>query len=127
MSISAFTRLLRANVAVTRSLNDELVAEHGITIEQYEILSRLARTPDRRMRLSDLSEPPLITAANVQRVLADLERSHLVDRSGEGEASVVVLTDAGREKVREASSSHPAQLEELLGSGSPVTSTESGR
>jgi DNA-binding MarR family transcriptional regulator len=41
---------------VTRSLSDELVADHGITIEQYEILSRLARTPDGRMRQADISE-----------------------------------------------------------------------
>ena len=70
------------------------------------------------MRQADLSEPPLVTAANVQRVLGDLERTHLVDRGGEGKASVVVLTDAGREKVRGASSSHSAELEELLGSSS---------
>ena len=100
---------------MARSLNDELVADHGITIEQYEILSRLSRTPDGHMRQTDISEPPLVTAANVQRELGDLARIHLVERSSEGEVPIAVLTDVGREKVRAASSSHSTQLEELLG------------
>jgi DNA-binding MarR family transcriptional regulator len=114
-SVSSFTRRLRANAAAARSLNDELVADHGITIEQYEILSRLARTPDGRMLQAEISEPPLVTAANVDRELGDLERIHLVERSGEGQAPVVLLTEGGREKVRAASSRHSAQLAELLG------------
>ena len=105
------------NAATTRSLNDELVEQHGLTIEQYEILSRLARTGEGRMRQAGLTEQPLRTAANVKRVVAELERRHLVDRS-EGQAPVLVLTDEGREKVRAARSSHYAQLEELLGSTS---------
>jgi hypothetical protein len=87
MRMSSFTRLVRANVAATRSLNDELVGEHGVTIERHEVLSRIARTQDGRIPQADLSEPPLVTAAHVQRVLADLVRSHLVDRSGERPSS----------------------------------------
>jgi DNA-binding MarR family transcriptional regulator len=110
--ISYFARRVRANVGATRNLNDELVAAHELTIEQYEILSRLALRG--RMRTRDLSEPPLVTAANVGRELTTLERSGLVRRDGEGDTSGVALTDAGREKVRVA---RTRQLDELLGSG----------
>jgi DNA-binding MarR family transcriptional regulator len=111
--VSSFAGRLRANVAATRSLNDQLVADHGITIEQYEILSRLRRAPNMRLRQADLNVPALVTAANVGRVLRDLERSRLVDRSSE---RVVAMTDEGREKVRMASS---PQLDELLSSSPP--------
>jgi DNA-binding MarR family transcriptional regulator len=106
--ISSFSRVLRANVEKARSLNDELVAEHGVTIEQFEILTRLA------LHHADLSEPPLVTGANVRRELAALERAGLVIRSGEDAASDVQLTDAGRETVRAARS---PELDALLGLG----------
>ena len=113
--IVSFTRRLRANAATARSLNDELVAEHGITIEQYEVLGRIARSPDMRVRQADLDDPPLVTAPNVERVLRDLEQDQLVDRGAEGDARVVALTDDGRAKLLAVRSNRAAQLDELLG------------
>jgi DNA-binding MarR family transcriptional regulator len=110
--ISAFSRVLRANVEKARSLNDELVAEHGVTIEQLEILNRLALQGSRRQ--ADLSEPPLVTGANLRRELANLERAGLVHRSGEAEGPDIALTDAGRETVRAA---RRPELDALLGMG----------
>jgi DNA-binding MarR family transcriptional regulator len=106
----SFARSVRASANEARSLNDELVVAHGVTIEQYEILRRLALGGG--LRQADLSEPPLVTAANVRRELTTLERNAFVHRSGEGSSSEVALTGAGREKVRAAST---AQLDELLG------------
>jgi hypothetical protein len=63
--ISSFARRVRANAGTARSLDDELAAAHGVTIEQYEILRRLALRGN--VRQAELSEPPLVTAANVRR------------------------------------------------------------
>jgi len=71
--LSSFARLLRANTGAARSLNDELVAAHAITIEQYEILCRLALVGS--LRQADLGEPPLVTAAHLRRELTTLERT----------------------------------------------------
>jgi DNA-binding MarR family transcriptional regulator len=117
--ISAFTTLLRANTAATRRLNEQLVAEHALTVEEYEVLVRLARTRDMPMRQVDLAQQPLLTASNVTRLLEGLERRRLVDRNFSAEDGPVVyvaLTDAGRAKVRAATGSHFAQVEELFGS-----------
>jgi DNA-binding MarR family transcriptional regulator len=115
VSIVSFARRLRANTATARSLNDELEADHGITIEQYEILSRIARTPTLRMREGDLSDPPLVTAASIEHVLGELEQGQLVDRSAEGGARVVALRDEGHETIRAVRSSGSPQLDQLLG------------
>jgi DNA-binding MarR family transcriptional regulator len=85
--ISSSARLVRANAGEARSLNDELVAAHGVTIEQYEILRHLAL--QRNPCQAGLSDPPLVTAANVRRELTILERNGLVRRTGEGEMSDV--------------------------------------
>lgn len=115
--VRAFAALLRAHASATRQLNAQLTADHGLTISDYEVLLRLVRAPDRRMRRVDLAEQVLLTASGITRLLDGLERSGLVERGAcESDRRVVyaVLTDAGLQKVREASTSHFAQVDELF-------------
>ena len=114
LGVQAFGALLRAYAAVTRQLNAELTADHGLTISDYEVLLRLARAPERRMRRVDLAEQVLLTASGVTRLLDGLERDGLVERgSCDTDRRVVyaVLTDSGLAKLREASASHLAQID----------------
>src|SRR2546421_559078 len=117
-AIDAFVRLLRAQAAVTRQLSAQLSADHGLSINAYEALLTLARAPDSRMRRVDLAGELLLTAGGVTRLLDGLERDGLVARdvcSSDRRVSYAVLTDAGRDKLREASKSHTRQIRELLG------------
>ena len=114
LGVQAFGALLRAYAAVTRQLNAELTADHGLTISDYEVLLRLARAPERRMRRVDLAEQVLLTASGVTRLLDGLERDGLVERgSCDTDRRVVyaVLTDSGLEKLGESSESHLAQID----------------
>jgi DNA-binding MarR family transcriptional regulator len=115
--VQAFVTLLRAHAATTRRLNAQLALEHGLTLNDLEVLLRLARAPHRRMRRVDLAQEVLLTASGVTRLLDGLERSGLVERdSCDTDRRVVyaVLTDAGLAKLEEASGSHFAQVEELF-------------
>src|ERR671930_2183363 len=117
-AIEAFVRLVRASVAVTRRLSAELSADHGLTINAYEALLRLARAPGSRMRRVDLADGLLLTASGVTRLLDGLERDGLVGReecATDRRVSYAVLTEAGRGKLREASKYHTRQIRELLG------------
>jgi DNA-binding MarR family transcriptional regulator len=114
LEVQTFGTLLRAYAAVTRQLNAELTADHGLTISDYEVLLRLARAPESRMRRVDLAEQVLLTASGVTRLLDGLERDGFVERgSCDTDRRVVyaVLTDAGLAKLREASESHLAQID----------------
>jgi DNA-binding MarR family transcriptional regulator len=94
-----------------------LNADHGLTISDYEVLLRLSRAPDRRLRRVDLAEQVLLTASGITRLLDGLERSGYVERgSCDTDRRVVyaVLTDEGRQKLRDASESHVAQIEEYF-------------
>ena len=104
-----FTALLRAHAATTRAFNAELVAEHGLTLSDYEVLLRLARAPGRRMRRVDLAAQVLLTPSGITRLLAGLERSGDVERAAcESDARVTYaqLTEDGRAKLRAASKTH---------------------
>jgi len=116
--IEAFTRLVRASVAVTRRLSAQLSADHCLTLNAYEALLLLARAPESRMRRVDLAGSLLLTAGGVTRLLDGLERSGFVAREEsptDRRVTYAVLTRAGRDKLREASKSHMRQIRELLG------------
>jgi DNA-binding MarR family transcriptional regulator len=117
-AIEAFVRLVRASIAVTRQLSAQLNADHGLSINAYEALLRLARAPGRRMRRVDLADSLLLTASGVTRLLDGLERDGFVGREeceSDRRVTYAVLTDAGRAKLREADKSHTRQIRELMG------------
>lgn len=112
--VRAFAALLRAHAAATRRLSAQLTTDHGLTINDYEVLLRLARATDRRMRRVDLAEQILLTASGITRLLDGLERSGFVERgSCDSDRRVVyaVLTETGLQKVRDASRSHVDQID----------------
>jgi DNA-binding MarR family transcriptional regulator len=116
-AVRAFVALVRAHSAAIRQLNAQLARDHGLTINDYEVLLRLARAPDRRMRRVDLADEVLLTASGITRLLDGLEKAGFVERgSCESDRRVVyaVLTDAGLDKLRDARTSHVAQIEELF-------------
>ena len=115
--LDAWIRFLRAHAALTRELSADLVAEHGLTLNDYEVLLHLARAPERRMRRVDLAQSVLLTASGITRLLEGLERAGHVERVHcDSDRRVVYarLTDAGAQKLREAGTTHVAGIEELF-------------
>jgi DNA-binding MarR family transcriptional regulator len=118
LGTQTFVSLMRAHASATRQLNAQLTAEHGLTLSDFEVLLRLARAPDRRMRRVDLAAEVLLTASGITRLLDGLERQGLVERAAcasDRRVVYAVITDCGLATVREAATSHFAQVEELFG------------
>lgn len=93
------------------------MAEHGLTINDYEALLCLSRAEEGRMRRVDLAEELLLTASGVTRLLEGLERAGFVERAecaSDRRVTYAVLTAAGREKLEAASSSHVADVRALF-------------
>jgi DNA-binding MarR family transcriptional regulator len=111
-------RFLRAHSAITRQLSAELVAEHGLTINDYEVLLYLSRAPDRVMRRVDLAASVLLTPSGITRLLDGLERQGLVGRaacSSDRRVTYAKLTDAGYAKLQKARKTHLRGVAELFG------------
>ena len=112
-AVEAWIHLLRAQSAATRAVNAQLVADHGLTINDFEALLHLSRAEEFRMRRVDLAEQLILTASGVTRLLDGLEAAGLVDRAAcasDRRVTYAVLTDAGRAKLKEASHSHVADI-----------------
>jgi len=117
--MDAWVRLLRAHSTVTRRFSAELIAAHGLTINDYEVLLFLARAPERRMRRVDLAGSVLLTPSGITRLLDGLERQGFVRRAdceSDRRVSYAELTDAGLAKLRAASQTHLGGIEELFSS-----------
>jgi DNA-binding MarR family transcriptional regulator len=115
--VEAFAGLLRAHAATTRSFNAELVAEHGLTLSDYEALLRLARAPGRRLRRVDLAQQVILTPSGITRLLAGLERVGYVERAAcESDARVAYaqLTDDGLAQLRAAAKTHVEGIRRLF-------------
>jgi DNA-binding MarR family transcriptional regulator len=105
----AWVGLLRAHASAMRRFNGDLISNHGLTMNDYEVLLRLAGAPERRLRRVDLAKSVLLTPSGITRLLEGLERAGYVERAScasDARVTYALLTDEGYEKLREASSTH---------------------
>src|SRR4051812_1097017 len=116
-SIAVFSRLLRAHSALSRELSARLVTEHGLTINDYEALLRLAHADEHGMKRVALAEQLMLTPSGVTRLLDGLERDGWVRKGScdsDARITYAVLTDEGRERLESAGRTHIAQVREIF-------------
>jgi DNA-binding MarR family transcriptional regulator len=115
--LEAWVSFLRAHAAITRQLNADLLNEHGLTLNDYEVLLRLATAERGMMRRVDLAESVLLTASGITRLLDGLERAGHVEKAScasDARVSYAKLTATGRSKLEEAGATHLGGVEELF-------------
>ena len=103
--------LLETHKRLTRALNAELEAEHGLSLSALELLSRLAAAENQVLRLSDLAERSGLSLSRVSRIVDALERRGLVERRRcpeDRRARNAGLTAAGTELLESAQTTHSA-------------------
>lgn len=100
---------LTAHARITSQLDDELRAEHDLSLAEYDALLTIADTPDRRIRMRQLADRVLLSKSGVTRLVDRLVSDGLVTRcasSDDARGAEAVLTDAGLERLRRASRTH---------------------
>lgn len=105
----AWQALLHAHHKVVRSLDLELREEHDLLFAEYDVLLRLARAPDRALRMTDLAERVLLSPSGVTRLVDRLSAKGLVRRRtdpGDGRVALTCLTDEGLRRLRAAAKTH---------------------
>jgi len=107
--LRAWQALLHAHQQVTRKLDAELQQEHGLPLNAYDVLLRLARAPGRCLRMTELASRTMMSPSGLTRMVDRLVREGLVQRDRfEGDARVMLarLTDEGRRLLRRAARTH---------------------
>jgi DNA-binding MarR family transcriptional regulator len=111
----AWIRFLQAHATVTRRLEAELHAEQGLSLAEYDALLQIAVAPEGRLRMSVLAGSLLLSRSGVTRLVDRLEGSGWVERAtcpSDARGSFATLTDAGRQRLRDASPTHLRGVQE---------------
>jgi DNA-binding MarR family transcriptional regulator len=107
--LAAWSTFLRAHARVVRELERELQAEQGMALTDYDVLVQLASADDRRLRMSELADRLVLSRSGVTRLVDRLVAEGLVERTmcdSDRRGQWAALTDAGRERLREAAPTH---------------------
>jgi DNA-binding MarR family transcriptional regulator len=113
----SWVSFLRAHAAITRELSAQLQREHGLTLNDYEVLLHLSHADGARLRRVDLAESVVLTASGITRLLEGLEQAGFVCKehcASDARVTYAKLTDAGSEKLRAAAETHLRGIDELF-------------
>lgn len=117
IELEAWINFLRAHAAVTRQFNAELLATHGLTINDFDVLAQLSFAPELALKRVDLAERVLLTPSGITRLLKGLEQAGYVgnrDCDEDARVTYAVLTPKGQKKLDEARKTHLASVRALF-------------
>jgi DNA-binding MarR family transcriptional regulator len=109
--IGAWRNFLVSHARITRRLDDELQAAHGLSLAEYDALLQIANAPGRRVRMNVLAERVVLSRSGITRLVDRLEHEGSVERSAcasDARGQEAVLTPAGLDRLRTAARTHLA-------------------
>jgi DNA-binding MarR family transcriptional regulator len=115
--LRAWRGMLRVHAQLSKALDAQLLAEHGLPLSSYEVLMYLSDADNGRMRMNELAASVLLSRSGLTRLVDRLEREGYLERCScahDARGAFAVLTPAGREKVEAARATHLAGVRELF-------------
>jgi DNA-binding MarR family transcriptional regulator len=116
-AVRAYTRLLRAHAATTRCLSARLLADHGLSINDYEALQALSDAEHGVLKRVDLARRLVLSPSGITRLLEGLEDAGFVERAAcpsDLRVTYARLTEAGAAALDRASRDHERAVAALL-------------
>jgi DNA-binding MarR family transcriptional regulator len=115
LQFRAWRAFVYAHATVVPTLDQELAGAQGLSLNEFEILTWLARAGRRGLRMSDLASRVVLSPSGVTRAVDHLERKGLVERcvfDGDKRGYLAALTVDGRAVLRQATNVHMRGLRE---------------
>ncbi len=116
-ALEAWRSYLQSHAGIVRELDAELIAQHGLTVRDYEVLLYLAQSEDRKLPMSALSERTMLTRSGITRLVDGLVGQDLIERvscASDARVSYARLTEPGYLKLRDAGCTHVKGIERLF-------------
>ena len=107
--MDAWRTLVTVSTGLMATLDNELQAEHRMSLGDYEVLVHLSEAPDHAIRMSELATRLHLSPSGMTRRIDGLVRNCLVERRpcpSDRRGSNAVLTDRGLEVLRAAAPTH---------------------
>lgn len=116
-ALEAWRSYLQSHASIVRELDAELVAVHGMTTRDYEVLLYLAQAPERKLPMSALATSTMLTRSGITRLVDGLVAAGWIERvacSSDARVSYAHLTNVGYAKLRDAGCTHIASIQRLF-------------
>lgn len=107
--IATWRDFLIAHARLERLLDEDLRAEHDLSLAEYDALLQLAEAPGRRLRMHQLADRVLLSRSGVTRLIDRLVADGSVERNScltDARGAEAVLTAAGMDRLRDAAPTH---------------------
>src|SRR3954451_65801 len=101
--LRAWRGMLRVHATLTKALDAELEAAHGLPLSSYEVLMHLHDAEGQRLRMSDLAALAILSRSGLTRLVDRLARGGLIAREScrsDARGSFAALSRAGRRKLQ---------------------------
>src|SRR6202048_4739392 len=108
---------LRAHRTIIDQMAEQMMRDHNLPLEWFDVLIHLADVPDGRLRQRALRDRLLLSESGVSRLLLRMEQAGFIARNTAGEdkrGMEITLTDKGRTAVIEATESHVEMVSTLF-------------
>ena len=115
--LRSWFRLAGGMRSLLNALDRQLRDEAGMTHDDYEILSRLHRAPDRTLRMSSLARDVGFSPSRLSHAVNRMEQSGWIGRRPspvDRRGTEANLTDLGTRVVEDASPAHLALVRTLI-------------
>jgi DNA-binding MarR family transcriptional regulator len=109
---------MEAHAGLSAAMERQL-AQSGLSLQWFEVMIRLARTPGHRLRMSDLAAQTTLSASGLTRAVDRMEAAGLVAREAcpsDRRSTYAVLTEAGEARIMTAVPVHVAHVVSVLDS-----------
>ena len=113
---TAMGLLMEVHAGISAAYKPEL-ERLGLSGPAFEVLLRLARSPEHRLRMTELAGQSTLTNSGLTRLIDRLERAGLVRREpcpDDGRGFYAVLTDDGNERLLTAVPKHLATVDRIF-------------
>jgi len=114
----AWAAFLDAQAALLRQLESELVEKEDMTLAEFDVLIQLGMAPDRRLRMTELSERVRLSRSGLTRLVDRLVQAGLVKRgkcADDRRGTFAILTVIGGARLRHARPVHLRGVREHFG------------
>jgi DNA-binding MarR family transcriptional regulator len=112
--VAAWASVLRVHAALMPKLERE-VTRAGLPLTWYDVLLVLNAAPGRRLTMSELGAQAVVSRERVSRVVQELERAGLVERSpnpDDKRSSYAQISSEGRRRLASVAPVYLAGIEE---------------
>lgn len=117
VEMRAWVAFLDTSNLLLQRISQQLRDDGGLTQPQYELLTRLAEAPGRRMRMAELALALVASRSGLTYQVSQLEKVGLVRReacAGDDRGILAVLTEQGEQALLKAAPGHLRVVRENL-------------